>query len=166
MSNVSSNPVLAELVSKLTFVPTTKQILEYTRHEGEIGEMPLLSYAYNSSPNLKIVTYTSNGRETENTAQIGDVVISGVFGELYVLAGNDFRRLYQNFSQDGIVIPNQCVCRAAQVPVSVLAEPLTFTASWGETMVLASGDFLVVEPSGDVCRVALEEFLETYCWPY
>ena len=190
MSNIDDSPFMQNLVTTLQFRETRKQAIEYTCHEGEPGEMPLLSYMVNTSPNLTVVTYTNDGKETENTAQIGDIIMSGVFGEMYVLKGDKFFKLYDLTSDGKTVIPNQSPRTVAEIPSTAsptpsacwitsckLQSPRTvaeipsdclngdvyFTASWGEKMVLKNGDFLVRDGE-NFYRIAREEFLETYVW--
>lgn len=163
MSNIDDSPFMQNLVTTLQFRETRKQLIEYTRHEGEPAEMPLLSYMVNTSPNLNVVTYTKDGKETENTAQIGDIIMSGVFGEMYVLKGDKFFKLYDLLADGKTVIPNQSPRTVAEVPENCLDGDTYFTASWGEKMVLNNRDFLVRDGE-NFYRIAREEFLETYVW--
>lgn len=163
MSNIADSQFMKNLVTTLQFRETRKQAIEYTRYEGEPAEMPLLSYMVNTSPNLSVVTYTNDGKETENTAQIGDIIMSGVFGEMYVLKGDKFFKLYDLTSDGKTVIPNQSPRTVAEIPENFLNGDIYFTASWGEKMVLKNGDFLVRDGE-NFYRIAREEFLETYVW--
>lgn len=163
MSNIEDSPFMQNLVTTLQFRETRKQVIEYTRHEGDPAEMPLLSYMVNTSPNLNVVTYTNDGKETENTAQIGDIIISGVFGEMYVLKGKKFYNMYSLMADGKTVIPNQSPRMVVEIPENCLDGDIYFTASWGEKMVLKNGDFLVRD-GDNYYRIAREEFLETYVW--
>ena len=163
MSNIDDSPFMQNLVTTLQFRETRKQAIEYTRHEGEPAEMPLLSYMVNTSPNLNVVTYTKDGKETENTAQIGDIIMSGVFGEMYVLKGAKFPKLYDLLADGKTVVPNQSPRTVTEIPENCLDGDTYFTASWGEKMVLKNGDFLVRDGE-NFYRIAREEFLETYVW--
>lgn len=164
MSNISDNPFMQMLVASLQFREARKQAIEYTRHEGEPADMPLLSYMVNATPDLKIVTITKDGKETENTAQIGDIIMSGVFGEMYVIKGAKFPKLYDLTKDGKTVIPNQSPRTVAEYVDGAFAGDVYFTASWGEQMVLKNGDFLVRDGE-NYYRIAREEFLETYVWP-
>lgn len=164
MSNISDSAFMQLLVASLEFKQTTKQAIEYTRHEGEPQEMPLLSYMVNTMPNLSVVTYAKDGKETENTAQIGDIIVSGVFGEMYVIKSAKFAKMYDIMADGKTVIPNQSPRTVAEVAHDCLDSDVYFTASWGEKMVLKNGDFLVRD-GDNYYRIAREEFLETYVWP-
>jgi len=163
MSNINNNPVMQALVTGLAFLQTRKQAIEYTLHEGAPEEMPLLSYMVNPTPNLSVVTFTKDGKETENTAQVGDIIVSGVFGEMYVVKGAKFPKMYDLCADGKTVIPNQNPRTVAEIPANKLESDVHFTASWGEKMVLKNGDFLVMD-GDNYYRIAREEFLETYVW--
>lgn len=161
MTNISNDPVMTALVDSLNFVSTTKQKIEYTKYAGPVEDMPLQSWMVNTQPSLKIVTYTTTGFETENIANVGDVIISGIFGEQYVLTMAKFKKNYVPYFVDGSVIPEQSARQVAEVK---LTKSLVFQAPWGGNMVLNSDDFLVKEDDGKVYRIDRQEFLNTYNW--
>jgi hypothetical protein len=162
MSNINSTPALTLLIPILTWRTTTKQKIQYTLYSGPIESQPLCSYMVNTVPDREVFTFTADGLETKNTAQVGDMIMSGVTGEQYVVRRDKFVKLYDLF--DGTtVIPNQAPRLVAEVSTNLLPYPIEFTASWGELMVLKPGDFLVLD-GDNVYRIARTEFLESYDW--
>lgn len=162
MSNIADNPVMLQLVSNLEWKTTTKQKIQYTLYSGAIESQPLCSYMVNDVPDREVFTFTTDGLETKNTAQVGDMIMSGVTGEQYVIRRDKFVKLYDLF--DGTtVVPNQTPRTVAQCLWRPGIPEIQFTASWGEQMVLKLGDFLVRD-GDNVYRIARKEFLESYDW--
>lgn len=163
MSNINGNQVMLDLVQTLHWVSTTKQPIEYDRHEGDIMDMPLLSYMLNwECPGIAITTFTQDGKqETTNVANIGDVILSGIVGEQYVIPKRKFFQLYDLTKNGRTVIPNQTPRTVAEV--SLPHDTITFLAPWGTPMILEDKDFLVKD-GVDYYRIARQEFLETYTW--
>lgn len=148
---------LKELVLKLNFKPTTKKKLKYKPFiVGVNGKMPSLTYSI-ASDEQEVITYTSDGEETRNTAYIGDYIFSGINNEQYVLKAEKVAKLYTPF-EDGL-IPERSPRRVAQV--TVLVEPIYFKAPWGEDMILKQGDYLVKD-GNDYYRIAKAEYELTY----
>ena len=162
MSNIKSTPALTILVPNLEWRTTTKQKIPYTLYSGAIETQPLCSYMVNDVPDREVFTFTTDGLETRNTAQVGDMIMSGVTGEQYVIRRDKFVKLYDLFVGT-TVIPNQAPRTVAEVIHPWLPYPIEFTASWGEQMTLKPGDFLVRD-GDNVYRIARTEFLESYDW--
>ena len=153
---------MLHLVSRLAWKTTTKQKIEYNLYSGAIESQPLCSYMVNDVPDREVYTFTTDGLETKNTAQVGDMIMSGVTGEQYVIRRDKFVKMYDLF--DGTtVIPNQSPRTVAEVTLDLLDIEVAFVASWGELMVLKPGDFLVRD-GDNVYRIARKEFLESYDW--
>jgi hypothetical protein len=120
--------------------------------------MPPMSYGVNDKEDLRVVTMTSDGKETENTAKDGDVIMSGPSSEKYVIKSSKFSKMYEgNMGED--VTPEQSPRMVAEY---LGTEPITFKASWGEDMVLKPGDYLVKEGEGAYYRIAKKEYEQTY----
>lgn len=107
----------------------------------------------------KIIKTIVNGvTETTNVAQIGDFIITGMFGEKWVIKPENFHRLY-DILEEGIAVSK---------PVSRFAyrwnwEPFQFIAAWGELMICNTGDYLVSDINlSEVYRVEKEVFEKTY----
>lgn len=162
MSNIANNLQMLQLVANLEWQTTTKQKIQYTLYSGQLESQPLCSYMVNDVPDREVFTFTTDGLETKNTAQVGDMIMSGVTGEQYVIRRDKFVKMYDLF--DGTtVIPNQSPRTVAEVSTNLLQYPITFVASWGELMTLKPGDFLVRD-GDNVYRIARKEFLESYDW--
>ncbi len=117
----------------------------------------------------KIITYTSDGKETENIAAEGDMVIRNPTGEEYIISGEKFRKRYM-FVEDAPSVEGWKTydptgeCEAAEFRGSRfdLPNPFYFTASWGERMVIKDGDMLATIDRKEVYRIARAEFDQTY----
>ena len=111
-------------------------------------------------PGEMIETITADGKETMNQAQQGDFVVSnlGGSGEEYILSGDKLAKRYKEVG-DGIYQATG-ECRGV-----VYSGPETsFQASWGQPMVLKTGDMIVtpLPQKGEVYRIAKQEFESTY----
>jgi 8-oxo-dGTP diphosphatase len=148
---------IARLASGYEFVETRKQPKEYVFSQAPVGELPPMSYTV-AQQKQTVVTITADGIETQNTAEAGDVIMSGPSGENYVVKAAKFAGLYDG-EPGGTVIPNQTPRMVTRYTGS---SEVVFTASWGEDMVLKPGDYLVGDPSGVPYRIAKAEFEETY----
>ena len=162
MSNIAGNLQMLQLVALLEWKTTTKQKIQYDLYSGALESQPLCSYMVNDVPDREVFTFTADGLETRNTAQVGDMIMSGVTGEQYVVPRDKFVRMYDLYNGT-TVIPNQTPRTVAEVSTNLLQYPTEFTASWGELMVLKPGDFLVRD-GDNVYRIARKEFLESYDW--
>lgn len=150
------------VVKDLTFVPTTKKPTPYKYVEVDsLDQMPPMSYTKSLSQQ-QVVTVPQDGPETTNTAQPGDVVISGPSQEKYVIKDEDFNELYQG-GMGGTVVPVEEPRQVAQYQGN---QEVTFTAPWGKSMVLKPGDYLVKDPvKTGYYRIARQEFEATYQVP-
>lgn len=152
---------IESIASKLEFLPTRKQARKYSFfkiQDGKTEGMPPMSYGINDTDSLRVVTFTSDGKETENTAQKGDVIMSGPSSEKYVIKQAKFSKMYEGKMGEDVV-PEQSPRMVAEYSGS---DPVTFKASWGEDMVLKPGDYLVKEGEGAYYRIAKKEYEQTY----
>jgi len=153
--------MLEVIVSALAFLATHKKAVRYNRVASPAPGMPPMSWAV-AAEVMTVVTVTSDGRETQNVASPGDVIMSGPSGERYVVKAAKFPKLYQEVS-DGVVIPEQSPRQVAQY---LGTEEVTFQAPWGEDMVLKPQDYLVREADGKgYYRIAKKEYELTYNTP-
>lgn len=111
-------------------------------------------------PNELIETFTSDGKETQNTAKENDFVVTnlGGSGEVYILPADKLYKRY--FNVEGDIWKAKGECKALEYS----GEPMQFEASWGEAMVLKPGD-MICSPLPDlneVYRIARAEFFSTY----
>lgn len=147
-----------QIASTLKFLPTRKQPKQYKFvKNGVPGEMPPMTYTV-SIKEQPIVTYTSDGKETENVAQINDIILSGPSKENYVLKPNKFSKLYQG-EIGQTVVPEQS---PRMVAVYTGDKTVQFKAPWGELMVLKPGDYLVKDMDQGYYRIAKVEYEQTY----
>jgi hypothetical protein len=105
-----------------------------------------------------VVTITTDGKETQNTADVGDIIFSGATGENYVIKAAKLPKLY-NGTVGGDIYPEQSPRQVALYT----GEPVTFKAPWGEDMIIKPGDYLVKDPANTgYYRIAKVEFEKTY----
>ena len=146
----------------LDYKPTRKKKLKYAFYdldEGMVARMPKLSYGVNIDNSKVVITVLPDGKETKNVANIGDIIVSGVSGEKYVIRAEKFSRLYVGKIGE-TVTPEQSERTVARYTG---AKTLTFTAPWGENMILKTGDYVVRESDGSsFYRIAKAEFEKTY----
>lgn len=148
-----------QVASQLQFQPTSKKKLMY-QFVQSTESMPAMSYAI-AQQQMPVVTMTADGKETQNVAEIEDVVMSGPNREQYVIKSAKFPKLYQG--QIGGPIHSEQSPR--NVAVYNGKEQVNFAAPWGENMVLKPGDYLVKEAEGKYYRVAKQEYEQTYNSP-
>lgn len=150
------------VAAKLNFVTTTKQLRSYRYIDNAMvdGPMPEMSYGVNEGGPVLITTYTSDGKETQNTAEPGDIVMSGPSGEKYVIKAKKFDKLYTG-GVGNTVTPEQ----GPRTVALYKGKPMSFTAPWGEQMIIKPGDWLVKDGDKGYYRIAKKEFKETYNVP-
>lgn len=89
-----ANVDINQIASTLQFKPVTKQKLVYKYVDGgKPGSMPPMTYT-TSTVQQPIVTVTTDGKETQNTAEVGDIILSGATGENYVIKAAKLPKLY------------------------------------------------------------------------
>jgi len=156
--NLNENVDINQVASTLQFKPVTKQKLVYKYVEnGKPGSMSPMTYT-KSTVQQPVVTTTTDGKETQNTADVGDIIMSGATGENYVVKVAKLPKLYTgNVGSD--IYPEQSPRQVALYS----GEPVTFKAPWGEDMVIKPGDYLVKDPANTgYYRIAKVEFEKTY----
>lgn len=150
------------VLAALNYKPTRKKKLKYSFYdleEGMVTRMPKLTYGVNIDSAKPVITILPDGKETKNIANIGDIIVSGISGEKYVIRAEKFSRLYVGKIGE-TVTPEQSERMVAHYTG---AKPITFTAPWGENMILKPGDYVVRESDGNgYYRIAKAEFEKTY----
>jgi hypothetical protein len=150
-----------QVASQLDFLPTKKQAKQYKfLKAGEPRKMPPMTYTVAASE-MPVVTYTSDGKETQNVAAQGDIIMSGPSKENYVIKAAKFPKLYQG-EMGQTVVPEQS---PRMVAVYTGKEPISFVAPWGENMVLKPNDYLVKDGDQGYYRIAKVEYEQTYNQP-
>ncbi len=145
-----------QIANQMQFLPTSKKKLMY-QFAQDVNNMQPMTYAV-SQQQMPVVTMTSDGKETQNTAEPNDIIMSGPSGEKYVIKAAKFPKLYVG-QMGGPVHPEQS---PRNVAVYTGQTPVNFTAPWGESMVLKPGDYLVKEAEGKYYRIAKKEYEMTY----
>jgi hypothetical protein len=145
-----------QIASQMQFLPTSKKKLTY-QFVQDVNNMQPMTYAV-AQQQTPISTITSDGKETQNTAEPNDIIISGPSGEKYVVKSAKFLKLYTG-QVGGPVYPEQ---NPRNVAIYNGQETISFTAPWGENMVLKPGDYLVKEGEGKYYRIAKKEYEMTY----
>jgi len=141
--------------------------------EGKRYKKKSLIRAKKATPGIEIVTKTSDGRETKNTASEGDWLVENQTSssELYLVKAETFTKKYQlvqslergwgAYQPKGEVLGYQL--KNEDLEFFKVSNVLEFQAPWKDTMVVREGDFLVVPPEQDeIYRIAKKEFGETY----
>jgi hypothetical protein len=115
---------------------------------------------------LQVDTIINGTKETSNVARRGDVVITGGFGEKYVVSIQKVFGFYNVI--DGILIPRPIEKQVVRVTKKVITMlggnpdvPFTFVAPWGETMIASIGDALVMD-GGSFYRIEKKAFQRTF----
>lgn len=129
--------------------------------------------AKKAEPGMVVVTRTSDGIETKNTAEEGDWLVENQTSakESYLIKADTFEKKYTLMDSLG----NGWGCYrpkgeifAMKVSGSDLENfgsngPMEFQAPWKESIVVKPGDYLVISlEKSEIYRVAKKEFLETY----
>mgnify|MGYP001547114795 CR=1 FL=1 len=120
-----------------------------------------------------IVTFTSVGKETSNTAHPGDYIVKNqtTAAEQYVIPAGKFKLLYRwlrkgsngfdEYSPKGEIIALKCDQQTLER--LGLRCPFEFEASWGDKLIVYPGDYLVCPPDfSEVYKISPTEFRQTY----
>ena len=162
----------------MEFIPSQEQMcawfLPILKSEGKVFQKYRRIWAKVASGGERIETRTSDGPETVNKANPGDLIVRNQTRarEMYIMSRKNFEERYvptgesdgEGFSE---YIPTGRVIAIELTTVIMerLDLPVTFhfTASWGSEMIATAGDYLVCPISCDsVYRIARAEFFETY----
>jgi hypothetical protein len=156
---------MEDIVVHLLFKEYQKKPTKYTRSMDINSKTPKTFYVH-TGENVTIVTKIRGVKETSNTLQRGDVLITGPKGERYVVGAGKFLGLY-NVNEE-IAIPRALPRMVARLTRSALRkgghgtkDTIVFTAPWGETMIAKIGDYIVKDGDGHY-RVEKTAFLSTY----
>ena len=163
----------------LHFVSAKKIRVPYTWAK-DIQSLGKLQFTYVTESQTIVtsfVTVFGVEQETTNTANPNDIVLSGHKKEQYVVAN---KKLCKNYIlEDGSTIPatptHEDVCGKTIVPEQTersVAQYLdtkeaSFVASWGESMIVEHGDYIVREAAYDgngygYYRIKKTEFEASY----
>ena len=150
------------ILASLDYTPVKKKKLVYKYYdleEGMAARMPKLTYGVNPDSSKVVITVLPDGKETKNVASQGDIIVSGVSGEKYVIRAEKFSKLYVGkIGED--VYPEQGERMVARYEGQ---SAVSFRAPWGEDMILKNGDYVVREKDGSgFYRIAKAEFEKTY----
>jgi archaellum component FlaG (FlaF/FlaG flagellin family) len=162
LGEADSGPAdIGQIAASLKFLPTTKLARKYQFvANGVPGRMPAMTYTV-AAQEQPVVTVTSDGKETQNVAAVNDIIMSGPSQENYVVKAAKFPKLYQG-AVGKTVIPEQS---PRMVALYRGPQAVTFTAPWGESMVLKPGDYLVKDGDAGYYRIARVEYDQTYNAP-
>ncbi len=129
--------------------------------------------AQKAKPGLEVVTRTSHGIETKNTAQAGDWLVENQTSakERYLIKAETFEKKY--ILLDSLGNGWGCYRPIGEIYAYKVSsddlkdlgatDTMEFQAPWRESIILLPGDFLVVPTDqSEIYRVAQKEFAETY----
>ncbi|WP_051315121.1 hypothetical protein [Algoriphagus terrigena] len=156
---------------------TQLEMLDYflplMQTQGKHYKKKSLIRAKKAKPGLEVVTVTSDGIETKNTAGPGDWLVENQTSakESYLIKADTFEKKYILLHSlgDGW----GCYRPVGEIyayNISAMdfekfgaAEIMEFQAPWKESIVVKPGDFLVAPvDKSEIYRVARKEFKETY----
>lgn len=148
----NQNADINQIANQLKFLPTTKKKLVYQYVDSE-ENMPPMTYTVAKQERL-LHTPLDN---SQKQVKVNDIIMSGPSKENYSIDYAKFPKLY--VGQIGSPIHPE------QNPRNVAlynGEPIQFSPSWGGTMDLNPGDYLVKEAEGKYYRIAKKEYEMTY----
>ncbi|MBN7810726.1 hypothetical protein J0A68_07160 [Algoriphagus sp. H41] len=129
--------------------------------------------AKKAKPGLEVVTLTSDGVETKNTAEKGDWLVENQTSakESYLIKAETFEKKY--ILMHSLGEGWGCYRPVGEVYAYKVSEEdlgkfgagevMEFQAPWKESIVVKTGDFLVAPTDkSEIYRVAKKEFGETY----
>ena len=111
----------------------------------------------------KINTIIDGELETTNVAKKGDVVVKGVKDEEYIMSKEKFYNRYSG-GEVGDAF-STFKAKGKTWAMEYVGKPIEFVASWGEKMILKTGDFLCnpeKDKPGDLYRIEKSAFNQTY----
>lgn len=156
---------------------TQKEMLDYfiplMDTQGKKYKKKSLIRAKKAVPGTVVVTKTSDGIETRNTAEKGDWLVENQTSahEKYLIKADIFEKKYTLMDSLGNgwgCYRPKGVILAMKVSAQDLEdlgakEILEFQAPWKESIVLKPEDFLVISlEKSEIYRIAKKEFQETY----
>lgn len=105
----------------------------------------------------RIVTIINGKVETTNIGNSGDFVLCGPLAELYVMTFEKLIALYD-------IVNGKLKTRPLrrQVAKYMGDESMKITTSWGEEMIVESGDYIVKSDDGTFYRIEKSVFRKTY----
>lgn len=139
-----------------------RKIYEEIKNDEKTYKKKPLKLKYRiAKKNEKIITVINGVKETENTANEGSYIISGVECEEYVLSQDVVSDRYD------IIDDEYLSTKEIKIKAKVYSgEDLIFKASWNENMILRDGDFLV-KNKNEFYRIDKNVFFKLYeavCW--
>ncbi len=150
-----------------------QMVLPLLKSKGNIYQKVKKVFARKAKDVERIITTTSDGRETINSAKPGDYIVKNQTGagEEYILTPSKFRSryAYKKRSTAGFseYEPTGRI-HAIEVNKRLLKKfgvklRFYFEADWGSKMIVKEKDFLACPVGGEeVYRIARKEFFETY----
>lgn len=77
-----------QIATQMQFLPTSKKKLTY-QFSQDLDNMPAMSYTV-AQEKTPVVTVTSDGKETQNTAEPNDIIMSGLVENYMLLRRQNF----------------------------------------------------------------------------
>ncbi len=147
--------------------------LPLMKSQGRRYKKRSLVRAKKAEPGLHVITTTSDGFETQNTAEKGDWLVENQTSahERYLIKAETFEKKYTLMDSLG----NGWGCYRPKGEILALEvsapyleklggkDSLEFQAPWKESIIVKPGDFLVIPLDNlEIYRIAKKEFGETY----
>ncbi len=156
---------------KLSQEDLSEKLIPIFKKKGKLFKKKTKVKARHAGEGEVVYTITSDGLETKNLANQGDMLIENHAQENYLVSQKKFEERYGkdvNIDNDWAwYIPKGSVI-ALKIDMELLdflnqADKFYFMAPWGEKMIAKKSDYLVCPPDySEVYRIAKKEFGETY----
>jgi hypothetical protein len=158
------NKLVTYLNKTKQFKTVYKRSLKYKRTFSHEDDTPMTYYIH-FGKTIAIETEIDGVRETVNKCRSGDFILTGPLREKYVVLPKDIPKMYNIIDEK--LCTRQFSRMVAKVPHSAfdalgMKDPITFTASWGEEMILHPGDYLMRDNNGAYYRIESTAFNMTY----
>eukprot|EP00798_Chlamydomonas_sp_ICE-L_P017334 gene17334-biopygen26258 len=140
--NSRRNTTGREVLAALKFNDVVKKSLKYA-FVPERTDLEPMTFTI-AKRKTKITTKLGNEMSNNNVAMAGDIIICGAYDERYVVTFQKILTMYD-------IVDGQLTVRAVTQKAALYKSNTahTFTAPWGESMTVHSGDYIVKEGEDD-----------------
>ncbi len=157
----------------LTQAEMLAHFIPLMENQGKRFKKKSLIRAKKAEAGLEVITVTSDGVETKNTAERGDWLVENQTSakERYLIKAETFAAKYTLMDSLGNgwgcyrPVGEVYACKVTDEDIEKLggSGAAEFQAPWRRSIVIKTGDFLVMPVNKtEIYRVARKEFIETY----
>ncbi len=141
---------------------TQKNLVAWLKEQPFKKYQKIGNVQYRISEEVELIDTIIDGvKETSNTAEPGDYVITGTKGEQYIIKPNTFKKRYEVITSE---VAKPTGKFYGVVYNGTFGDEFEFKATWGQQMICNIGDMLGSpdEEISEVYRIELESFIQTY----